>query len=119
MNTHGVFVPCMGAGPLGPVVIAGCASMAQRKSYVKTDALGDPGLSYDPVRTDAAVVTAVAADVRPGDQVASVDGKPVRPDLASDAARMLFGRRGETRRVVVDRDGRRIVTELTLAAPPG
>ena len=100
--------------------------MAQRKGYVKTDALGDPGLSYDPVRTDAAVVTAVAADspaavadVRSGDQVASVDGKPVRPDLASDAARMLFGRRGETRRVVIDRDGRRIVTELTLAASPG
>ncbi len=126
MNAHGVFVPCMGAGPLGPVVISACASMAQRKGYVKTDALGETGLSFDPVRTDAAIVTSVAADspasqadVRPGDQVMSVDGRPVRPDLASDAARMLFGRRGEARRVVADRDGRRVVADLVLAAPPG
>ena len=126
MNAHGVFVPCMGAGPLGPVVIAACTSQVQRKGYVKTDALGEPGLRFDPVRTDAAVVTAVAADspasqadVRPGDRVSAVDGRPVRPDLASDADRLLFGRRGEARRVVADRGGRRVPADLVLAAPPG
>ena len=123
MNWRGDFVPCMGAGVLGPAAVALCASKMQREGFVRTSTLGDTGLTFDPARTDAARVTAVApgspaaeADVRPGDLVTAVGGAPLAPDTAHAAEVRLFGKVGERRRLVLDRDGRAATADLVLAA---
>lgn len=123
MNWRGDFVPCMGAGPLGPAAVALCTSKMQHAGFVRTSALGDTGLTFGVGRNGLAVIAVVtpgsaaaAADVRVGDVLTEVDGRALTPNTAHAADALLFGKAGEARRLGIERAGRAITAVLTLAA---
>ena len=123
VNWRGEFIPCMGAGVLGPAAVAACLSHYGKDGFVRVGALGATGLSYDPARTEAAVVMTVApgspaaeANVRPGDVVTAVDGQPLSTELGRSADSLLFGKTGATHLIVADRGGRPVQAQVTLAA---
>ena len=122
VNWEGRYIPCMGAGVLGPVAIATCASGFKKHGYIPVADLGTTGLALEGTDPAGAVVTAVApgspgavADVRPGDEVTAVDGQPVAGGIGDEATQRLFGRPGETRRLTVRRGGQVRSVALTLA----
>ncbi len=127
MNWRGEFIPCMGAGVLGPAAVAACKAKYARAGFVPTDALGTSGLQLaDAADADgAAIVAAVApgspaadAGVRPADRLQAIDGRPLAASCARAAEALLFGKRGEGRRIVLDRAGRTYTVAMTLAGRP-
>ena len=122
MNWRGIFVPCMGAGPLGPAVILACTSKMEHDGFIKTNALGDPDLLYDENRPSEAFISsataaAAAADVRRGDVVTAVDGRTLTSDIPTYVATLLFGRAGETKILTVEHAGRLQTRSLVLDLP--
>ncbi len=123
VNWRGVFIPCMGAGYLGPVVIATCQSAYHKYGYVKASELGSTGLMFAVARPDAALISAVepgsaaaTAGIAAGDLLIAVDGKPLASSAGEHAGELLFGRAGEARHIVVRRAGRDVRLDLVLAA---
>ncbi len=122
VNWRGTFIPCMGAGLLGPAVIAGCQAHFSHDGFVKVSALGATSLAFDASRGDAAVVASVEpgsaaalAGVTARDVVTQVDGHALVASRGKQAQWLLFGKRGETRKMVVERNGKPITASLVLA----
>ena len=120
---QGEFIPCMGAGPLGPAVIAGCLSHYRKDGFVPVSALGSTGLTFADTRSGGAVVSAVSpgspaasADLQVGDEIAAIDGKPLTASRGQAAQALLFGKANTARHIVVDRHGRDIAVDLVLAS---
>jgi membrane-associated protease RseP (regulator of RpoE activity) len=124
IDWRNIFIPCMGAGPAAPAVLAYCDSHFKPFGYIKAGDLGTTGLSFDLTRPDAAIVAAVdpnspaaAASIQPGDQLLAVDGKPLTPNLSELAREALFGKTGTSFHVTVHRGRADKTLVLTLAAP--
>ena len=122
VNWRGTFIPCMGAGLLGPAVIAGCQSHFSHDGFVKVSALGVTGLAFDTSRGDAAVVAfvepgsaAALAGVKARDVVTQVDGHALVASRGKQAQWLLFGKAGATRQMMVSREGKPITASLVLA----
>jgi len=126
IDWRGVFIPCIGAGPVAPAVISYCDSHFKPFGYIKSGELGTTGLNFDIARTDAAIVASVepnspaaAASIHPGDQLLAVDDKPFTPNLSEAARESLFGKPGAAFHVTVRRGKSEKTVMLTLlAAPP-
>ena len=124
IDWRGVFIPCIGAGPVAPAVISYCDSHFKPYGYIKTGELGTTGLNFDRARADAAIVASVdpnspaaAAAIQPGDQLLAVDEKPLTPNLSEQAREMLFGKPGTAFHVTVRRGKAEKTVLLTLLAP--
>ncbi len=121
INWQDQFIPCMGAGPAGYAAIEYCYSHFKPYSFIKTGDLGSTGFQLDLNRTDKAVVTAVEpgsaaakADVRPGDEIIEVEGKPLTASLGDHARELLFGKIGDQLHVTVRRGQTDKAVVLTL-----
>lgn len=121
VSWDGRFIPCMGAGVLGPVAIGACLSHYRKDGFVRVGALGSTGIAFDPARTDAAIVAGVdpgspaaTADVRSGDEVTAIDGRPLTVSQGKTADALLFGRAGAGHQVLADRQGRSVTVQLVL-----
>jgi C-terminal processing protease CtpA/Prc len=124
IDWRNTFIPCIGAGPAAPAVIAYCDGHFKPFGYIKAGDLGTTGLNFDLTRPDAAIITAVdtgspasAASIQPGDQLLAVDGKPLTPNLSELARESLFGKTGASFHVTVHRGRADKTVVLTLAAP--
>jgi S1-C subfamily serine protease len=124
INWENQFVPCMGAGPAAPLALAICTSKFEPYGYVKVSDLGGTGFQLDPKATDKALIAAVDAGspadhagLKPGDEIVTVNGKPLTPDLGETANEYLFGKAGEQRKVTLHNSAGDKTVVLTLAAP--
>jgi S1-C subfamily serine protease len=122
INWKGEFIPCAGAGILGPSVIAYCVNHFKDDGYIKAGDLGTTGLSFDMKRTDGAWISVVAAGstadkagIKEGDQLLEVNGKPLQESLGDAAKVALFGRAGDVMAVRVTRNGKPVDASITLA----
>jgi C-terminal processing protease CtpA/Prc len=57
------------------------------------------------------------AGLKPGDEIVTVNGKPLTPDLGETANEYLFGKAGEQRKVTLHNSAGDKTVVLTLAAP--
>ena len=124
IDWRNIFIPCMGAGPAAPAVLAYCDSHFKPFGYIKAGDLGTTGLNFDLANATAAIITTVdpgspaaAASIQPGDQLLAVDGKPLTPHLSELAREALFGKTGASFHVTVHRGRADKTLVLTLAAP--
>ena len=116
------FIPCMGAGPAGYAAIEFCYNHFKPYGFIKTGDLGSTGFQLNLNRTDKAVVTAVEpgsaaakADVRPGDEIIEVDGKPLTASSGENARELLFGKIGNQFHIKVRSGQTEKTVVLTLA----
>jgi S1-C subfamily serine protease len=123
INWENQTVPCMGAGPAAPVALGLCTSKFEPYGYIKASDLGGIGFQLDPTATDKALIAAVDAGspadhagLKIGDQIVTVNGKPLTPDLGETANEHLFGKAGEQRKVTVHNSTGDKTVVLTLAA---
>jgi S1-C subfamily serine protease len=124
IDWRNTFIPCIGAGPAAPAVIAYCDGHFKPYGYIKSGDLGTTGLNFDLANATAAIITTVdpgspaaAASIQPGDQLLAVDGKPLTPHLSELAREALFGKTGASFHVTVHRGRADKTLVLTLAAP--
>ena len=124
IDWRNTFIPCIGAGPAAPAVIAYCDGHFKPYGYIKFGDLGTTGLNFDLANATAAIITTVdpgspaaAASIQPGDQLLAVDGKPLTPHLSELAREALFGKTGASFHVTVHRGRADKTLVLTLAAP--
>jgi C-terminal processing protease CtpA/Prc len=124
IDWRNTFIPCIGAGPAAPAVIAYCDGHFKPFGYIKSGDLGTTGLNFDLANATAATITTVdpgspaaAASIQPGDQLLAVDGKPLTPNLSELARESLFGKTGASFHVSVHRGRADKTVVLTLAAP--
>ena len=126
MNWRGQWLPCMsGVGPGELAVFAYCDSHYGKLGYIRLSELGTTGVVMDADRKDAAVIKAVepnspaaAVDIQPGDEVVSVEGKPLAASTGAWSNVLLFGRIGMKHSVTVhDASGDKTV-DLVLTARP-
>ncbi|MEO6924639.1 MAG: PDZ domain-containing protein [Bryocella sp.] len=122
INWQDQFIPCLGAGPAGYAAIEYCYSHFKPYGFIKTGDLGSTGFQLDLNRTDKAVVTAVEsgsaaakADVRPGDEIIEVEGKPLTASSSENASELLFGKVGNQFHVKVRTGQTEKTVVLTLA----
>jgi C-terminal processing protease CtpA/Prc len=123
INWENQFVPCMGAGPAAPVAIGLCTSKFEPYGYIKASDLGGAGFQLDPNAMDKALIASVdagspaeKAGLKAGDEIVTVNGKPLTPDLAETANEHLFGKAGEQRKITVHNAAGDKTVVLTLAA---
>lgn len=126
VDWRGKFVPCTAAGPMTAATNAVCEKIFRPYGYVKAKDAGSVAFTVNPARSDAAVVQSVEAGspaaragLVPGDTITAVDGKPLAGSAAELAHMYLFGRAGETRTVVVDRDGKQLTETIVLGKKEG
>jgi len=124
IDWRSTFIPCIGAGPAAPAVLAYCDGHFKPFGYIKSGDLGTTGLNFDLTNPAAAIITSVdpgspaaAASIQPGDQLLAVDGKPLTPNLSELAREALFGKTGTSFHVTVHRGRADKTLVLTLAAP--
>jgi S1-C subfamily serine protease len=125
INWENQSVPCMGAGPAAPVALGLCTSKFEPYGYIKASDLGGIGFQLDPKVTDKAVIAAVdagspaaGAGLKAGDEIVTVNGKPLTPELGETANEYLFGKAGDQRKVTVHNSAGDKTVALTLAALP-
>jgi len=123
INWENQFVPCMGAGPAAPVAIGLCTSKFEPYGYIKDGDLGGTGFELDAKTSDKALVSSVdagspadKAGLKPGDEIVTVNGRPLTPDLGETANEHLFGKAGEQRKITVHNAAGDKTVVLTLAA---
>ncbi len=124
IDWRNTFIPCIGAGPAAPAVLAYCDSHFKPFGYIKSGDLGTTGLNFDLAnatrrdrRHGRPQSPAAAASIQPGDQLLAVDGKPLTPNLSELAREALFGKTGASFHVTVHRGRADKTLVLTLAAP--
>ncbi len=124
INWEGKGVPCMGAGPAAPIALGLCTSKFAPYGYIKASDLGGIGFELDTKATDKAVVASVdagspadKAGLKAGDEIVTVNGKALAPDLGETANEFLFGKAGERRKVTVHNSTGDKTVVLTLAGP--
>jgi C-terminal processing protease CtpA/Prc len=108
INWRGQFVPCMGAGPLAPVVLDVCNSHFKPYGYIKTGDFASTGFQLDLVRADSAIVSTVEpgsaagkAGILPGDEIVDVDGHPLTASVGKTFTERIFGKIGDQFHVTV------------------
>lgn len=124
VNWEAQFVPCMGAGPAGITAIEFCDHRFEPFGFIKASELGSTGFQVDVQGHDKAIVTevasgspAAAADLRAGDEIAAIEGKPLTPSPGETANEYLFGKVGEQRKVTLrSAHGEKKTVVLALAA---
>jgi S1-C subfamily serine protease len=123
INWENQFVPCMGAGPAAPVAIGLCTSKFEPYGYIKASDLGGTGFQLDSKAADKALIASVdagspadKAGLKPGDEIITVNGKPLTPNLGETANEHLFGKAGEQRKITVH-DGAGDKTVILALAP--
>ena len=108
INWRSEFIPCMGAGPTSFAAISYCNSHFKPFGFIKTGELGAAGFQLDLDRSESARITTVApdspaakADIRPGDEIAEVEGQPLTASVGEAATQRLFGRSGDQLHITV------------------
>jgi C-terminal processing protease CtpA/Prc len=124
IDWRSTFIPCIGAGPAAPAVLAYCDGHFKPFGYIKSGDLGTTGLNFDLTNPAAAVITTVdpgspaaAASIQPGDQLLAVNGIPLTPNLSELAREALFGKTGTSFHITVHRGRADKTFTLTLTAP--
>jgi S1-C subfamily serine protease len=125
IDYEGQIVPCMGAGPLGPIALSSCDDKFKKFGFIKASDLGTTGISMDEAKTDKAVVSAVdagspaaAAGVHVGDEILELDGKPLTWSLGEATKEALFAKVGTTLKLTVQHDGAEKAIDVALIAKP-
>jgi C-terminal processing protease CtpA/Prc len=126
-NWQGQFVPCMGAGPAGFSALEFCYHRFEPYGFVKAGEYGSTGFEVDVRAGDKAVITSVdagspaaAADLRAGDEIAAIEGKPLAPNPGETANEYLFGKVGDQRKLTLrTAHGKEKTVVLALAEKPG
>jgi len=121
INSKGQFIPCMGAGPAGPLAIDICYKTFGKDGYVKVGELGTTGLQFDLDRADAAIVTSVNPDsasakagLRAGDEIVQVNQTPLGESVGGILPELLFGRAGDSYTLTVESGSSTRTVKLTL-----
>jgi carboxyl-terminal processing protease len=122
IDWRGDFIPCMGAGPAAPAAIAFCDDHFKPFGFIKIGDYGITGFQLDLDNPDAAVIKSVdadspaaKADIRPGDVITEVEGKPLTASLGESANQMLFGKTGVVLHLQVLRGNATQTFAITLA----
>ncbi len=120
IDWRGQFVPCIGMGPAAMAAIAYCDSHFKPFGFIKVGERGATGIQVDP---ETAKVTSVdpgspaaKADLRIGDEIVAVEGKPLTGCVGETATRRLFGKVGDELQITVRRGAADKTVPLKLAA---
>ena len=125
INWRSEFIPCMGGGPTSFAAISYCNSHFRPFGFIKTGELGAAGFQIDLDRSESARITTVApdssaakADIRPGDEIADVEGQPLTASVGAAATQRLFGKSGDQLHITAHSGQVDKTVILTLAAKP-
>jgi S1-C subfamily serine protease len=125
IDYEGQIVPCMGAGPLGPIALSACDSKFKKFGFIKVSDLGTTGIAVDVIATDKAIISAVdagsaaaTAGVQVGDEILEIEGKPLTWSLGEATKEALFAKVGTTLKLTVLSNGAEKAVDLTLIANP-
>jgi len=125
IDYEGQVVPCMGAGPLGPVALSSCDDKFKKFGFIRVSDLGTTGISVDAAPADKALVSAVGAGspaatagVQVGDEILEIDGKPLTWSVGEATKEALFAKVGTTLNLSVQHDGAVKPFDLALIAKP-
>ncbi len=117
------FIPCIGAGPAGYAALAYCDKHFKPFGFIKVGEMGSTGFQLDPDRADKAIITTVDpgspaanADIRPGDEIVTVEGQPLTASVGEAATESLFGKAGDKFHITAHSSHIDKTVVLTLAA---
>jgi S1-C subfamily serine protease len=122
INQQGATVPCVVVGPLAALGRK-CVEMSQQAGLVRVDELGYSGLTIGTTGKDDGVITAIQPDsaadhagLAVGDAITAVEDRPVKLTPGRLATKAVFGRRGDTLRLTLRRNGTDIDANLVRSA---
>lgn len=111
VSKQGAKLSCVGLGPAASLADK-CVDMFQQAGFIQADQLGVSGLTIGTTGKDDGVITAVDpgsaaahAGLEVGDAIISVGGKPVKPTPGMTAEQAVFGARGQTLHLTLQRAG--------------
>jgi S1-C subfamily serine protease len=123
VNPQGATAPCIGIGPIAAPVVKKCVTLFEQAGFIINNQLGYSGLTISAKgATDGAVTgvdpqsPAAAAGFKVGDAITAVNGKPVAPTPGMIAAKGVFGQRGDTLHLTLQRGGSKVDVSLVRGA---
>ena len=121
INWRGQFAPCIGFGPGAILAFAYCDKHFAPFGFVPLKEFSSAGFAVDAGKPGGLVSIvdadspAAQAGLRVGDEIASLDGKPLSGSAGANAKMLLFGKAGQTHRLVVRHGSEEKPISLTLA----
>lgn len=123
VNPQGATAPCIGVGPIGAPAAKKCATLFEQAGFILSDQVGYSGLTIGATGSSDGVITAVdpqspgaSAGFQVGDTIMAVGGKPVTPTPGAMAAKAIFGQRGDTLHLKLERGNSQLDVSLVRAA---
>lgn len=121
VNWQGATAPCVGIGPIGGSLAKKCVALFEHAGFLRQDELGSSGLSFGGTSAGENVIASIepgsaaaAAGLAAGDTITEINGVQVSAHQGLQARRMLFGERGRTVRLQIERGGTRQEVSLVL-----
>jgi C-terminal processing protease CtpA/Prc len=116
-------------GPIGAPAAKKCTTLFEQAGFLVSSQVGYSGLTIGTTGNNDGVITAVdpqspgtSAGFQVGDTITAVDGKPVAPTPGTIAVKAVFGLRGDTLHLTLQRGGSAVSVSLVRAsqtAPKG
>jgi S1-C subfamily serine protease len=129
INPQGATAPCIGIGPVAAPVVKKCITIFQQAGFIVSSQIGYSGLTVSTSGSSDGVITAVdpqspgaSAGFKVGDTITAVGGKPVAPTPGMMATKAVFGLRGDTLHLTLQRGGSAVSVSLvrgSQTAPKG
>ncbi len=129
INPQGATAPCIGIGPVAAPVVKKCITIFQQAGFIVSSQIGYSGLTVSTSGSNDGVITAVdpqspgaSAGFKVGDTITAVGGKPVAPTPGMMATKAVFGLRGDTLHLTLQRGGSAVSVSLvrgSQTAPKG
>lgn len=123
VNQQGATAPCLGVGPIGAPAAKKCATLFEQAGFILSDQVGYSGLTIGTTGSNDGAITAVdpqspgaSAGFQVGDTITAINGKPVAPTPGMIATKAVFGQRGDTLHLKLQRGGSEMDVSLVRAA---
>jgi C-terminal processing protease CtpA/Prc len=123
LNQQGATAPCIGIGPVAAPVVKKCITLFEQAGFLVSNQVGYSGLTISTTGSNDGTITAVdpqspgaSASFKVGDTITAVGGKPVAPTPGMMAAKAVFGLRGDTLHLTLQRGGSLVSVSMVRAA---
>jgi S1-C subfamily serine protease len=123
VNPEGATAPCIGVGPIAAPVVKKCVTLFEQAGFLASNQLGYSGLTIGTTGSNDGAITAVdpqsagaSAGFQVGDMITAVNGKPVAPTPGMIATKAVFGLRGDTLHLTLQRGGSAVSVSLVRGA---
>ena len=122
INWRGQFAPCIGFGPGAILAYSFCDKHFAPFGFISLKEFSRPGFTVDAGRPDVLVShvdeasPAARAGLKAGDQLLTLNGKPLTGSAGANSKMLLFGKAGQVHRVGIRRGVEDRSVVLTLMA---